>query len=68
MVVLSERQLQILRDLAPQVEEHVNSKDENIFFEALDDCIVDCLDDDQELLNKKGLMLQELYDDVFYSN
>ena len=35
---------------------------------ALDDLIIDELDDDQNNLSAKGIQLQKLYDDIFYAN
>ncbi|GAC41896.1 hypothetical protein [Paenibacillus popilliae] len=68
MINVTDKQLEIIKELAPDVEQYIASQDPNDFYTALDDAIIDYYDSNQEWLTPNGQKLQKLYDDIYSAN
>ncbi len=69
MLNITNAQKEILLEYLPDLEQSISDGDIENILDELDDKIVEIgLDDDQNLLNEKGLKLQRLYDELYNQN
>lgn len=68
MVKITDEQRKILEPLIDNLQSLIDMDSDEDLLLALDDLIIDELDDDQNNLSAKGIQLQKLYDDIFYAN
>ncbi len=68
MVKITDEQRKILEPLIDNLQSLIDMDSDEELLLALDDLIIDELDDDQNNLSAKGIQLQKLYDDIFYAN
>ena len=68
MVKITDEQRKILEPLIDNLQSLIDMDSDEELLLALDDLIIDELDDDQNSLSAKGIQLQKLYDDIFYAN
>ena len=68
MVKITDEQRKILEPLIDNLQSLIDMDSDEELLLALDDLIIDVLDDDQNNLSAKGIQLQKLYDDIFYAN
>ncbi len=68
MVKITDEQRKILEPLIDNLQSLIDMDSDEDLLLAIDDLIIDELDDDQNNLSAKGIQLQKLYDDIFYAN
>lgn len=68
MVKITEKQIEVLRPLLPNLQELMEKPTDEELLLAIDDLIIDELDDAQQNLSAKGIQLQNLYDAIFAAN
>jgi hypothetical protein len=68
VVKITDEQRKILEPLIDNLQSLIDMDSDEELLLALDDLIIDELDDDQNNLSAKGIQLQKLYDDIFYAN
>ena len=68
MVKITDEQRKILEPLIDNLQSLIDMDSDEDLLLAIDDLIIDALDDDQNNLSAKGIQLQKLYDDIFYAN
>lgn len=68
MVKITEKQIEVLRPLLPNLQELMEKPTDEELLLAIDDLIIDELDDAQQNLSAKGIQLQKLYDAIFAAN
>ena len=68
MIKITEKQRLELAPLIPRLDELLAEPTDEALLLALDDLIIDELDDSQNYLSEDGIKLQKLYDEIFESN
>ena len=68
LVNITEEQKEILGPLIPDLDDLLMKATDEELLLALDDLIVDELDDQQQNLSERGVQLQKLYDQIFSAN
>ena len=68
MFAITKEQIEKLRPLIENLDELLARETDEDLLLALDDLIIEELDDDQQNLSQKGVKLQKLWDDIFRAN
>lgn len=68
MIKITEKQRLELVPLIPRLDELLAEPTDEALLLAIDDLIIDELDDSQNYLSEDGIKLQKLYDEIFESN
>lgn len=68
MFAITKEQIEKLRPLIENLDELLARETDEDLLLALDDLIIEELDDDQQNLSQKGVKLQKLWDDIFHAN
>ena len=68
MIKITETQRLELAPLIPRLDELLAEPTDEALLLAIDDLIIDELDDSQNYLSEDGIKLQKLYDEIFESN
>lgn len=68
MIKITDEQRKRLEPLIPNIEQLINSEDDEELLLAVDELIIDEYDDLQENLSPKGIILQKIYDDILETN
>lgn len=68
MFAITKEQIEKLRPLIENLDELLTRETDEDLLLALDDLIIEELDDDQQNLSQKGVKLQKLWDDIFRAN
>ena len=68
MFVITNEQIEELRPLIENLDELLERETDEDLLLAIDDLIVEELDEDQENLSAKGIKLQKLWDEIFHAN
>ncbi|MBE6594522.1 MAG: hypothetical protein E7644_01850 [Ruminococcaceae bacterium] len=67
-MIITDEQISILKKYIPNVDELVARDDLYELEINLDQAIIDHGMDDKYRLTREGVMLQKLYDDIYYAN
>ena len=68
MIKITEKQRLELAPLIPRLDELLAEPTDEALLLAIDDLIIDELDDSQNYLSEDGIKLHKLYDEIFESN
>lgn len=68
MFAITKEQIEKLRPLIENLDELLARETDEDLLLALDDLVIEELDDDQQNLSQKGVKLQKLWDDIFRAN
>ena len=68
VVIITDEQKRILEPLIDDLDSLLDRDSDEDLLLAIDDLIIDELDDEQNSLSPKGIKLQLLYDEIFAAN
>lgn len=68
MIKITDEQRKNLEPLITNIEQLINSEDDEELLLAVDELIIDEYDNLQENLSPKGIILQKIYDDILEAN
>ena len=69
MIQITSEQVAFAREFIPKIDEYLRDNDLDELLLALNFAIVEFgLDEKQDKITKKGIKLQNLYDEIYYQN